>query len=82
MKPLLPFSFFQLHPKALLLQWKQEPSDHLLNEILTVKSELSSNLKEIHGLTQGYQSLLILLKKTASIFKKNYKRKLQLFMQE
>ncbi len=74
MKPLLPFSFFQLHPKALLLQWKQEPSDHLLNEILTVKSELSSNLKEIHGLTQGYHSLLILLKKPLVSSKKLQKK--------
>jgi inhibitor of KinA len=63
MKTLNPFSFFQLHPNALLIQWKKDPSDQLLNEILTLKSELSTHLKEIKGITQGYQSLLILFEK-------------------
>ena len=55
----LPFSIFKLHPKALLLEWNQKPSQKLLIEIITFKAELENKLKEISQITVGYHSLLI-----------------------
>ena len=37
---IVPFRIVALHPKALLLEWEQEPSDHLLEQLLGFKQLL------------------------------------------
>ncbi|MDG1022421.1 MAG: 5-oxoprolinase subunit PxpB [Flavobacteriaceae bacterium] len=55
----LPFTFFQMHPKALLLEWQQEPNLDLLHEINCFKTNIESHFKDICQITQGYCTLLI-----------------------
>jgi inhibitor of KinA len=59
MRKSLPFAFFHMHPKALLLEWQQEPNTELLHEINCFKTTVKNHLKEIHQITQGYCTLLI-----------------------
>lgn len=62
MNKTLPFTFFKIHPKAILLEWQQEPNSDLLHELNCFKEKIKNHFKEFSQITQGYCSLLIQLK--------------------
>ena len=55
---LVPFRIVALHPKALLLEWEQEPSDHLLEQLLGFK-QLLQDQDEVSRCTMGYKALIL-----------------------
>ncbi|MDA9811337.1 allophanate hydrolase subunit 1 [Flavobacteriaceae bacterium] len=59
MNKTLPFTFFQMHPNMILLEWQQEPSSGLLQELLFLKKNVKEHFNGISQITQGYCSLLI-----------------------
>ena len=54
----LNFRIHALHPKALLLEWDQEPSEALLAFLLSFQIILEKQVK-VTRCTMGYQSLLV-----------------------
>ena len=54
----VPFRVVALHPKALLLEWEQEPSDHLLEQLLGFK-QLLQDQDEVSRCTMGYKALIL-----------------------
>ncbi len=66
---LVPFRVIVLHPKALLLEWEQEPSDQLLEKLLGFK-RLLQNQDEVTRCTMGYKSLMIHLSEKATSLSK------------
>lgn len=54
----IPFRVFALHPKVLLLEWEQQPSDSLLDKLIAFK-QILKNQNEVSRCTMGYKSLLV-----------------------
>ena len=54
----LNFRVLALHPKVLLLEWDQEPSETLLTFLLSFQIILEKQVK-VTRCTMGYQSLLV-----------------------
>ena len=48
-----------MHPNMILLEWQQEPSSGLLQELLFLKKNIKEHFNGISQITQGYCSLLI-----------------------
>lgn len=55
----IPFQFFLIHPKVVLLEWNEVPSEALLLQLTTFRKILINRYKSILQITQGYQSLML-----------------------
>ena len=47
MNKTLPFTFFKIHPKAILLEWQQEPNSDLLHELNCFKEKIKNLIKSM-----------------------------------
>ncbi|MDC1030841.1 5-oxoprolinase subunit PxpB [Flavobacteriaceae bacterium] len=55
----LPFTFFRMHPKVILLEWEQDPSPETLKELNHFKANILKYSIGVSQITQGYCSLLV-----------------------
>ena len=61
MSDLLKFNVSALNTKTILLEWRMEPSDTLLEHIIKFKSIIEKDF-QVERCVTGYQSLLIEIK--------------------
>ena len=59
MKNLQNFRFFMTHPKIVILEWKNEPDDKTLHQLIEFQKTILKEFEEVIQITQGYCSLML-----------------------
>jgi hypothetical protein len=58
------------HPKIVILEWKNEPDDKTLHQLIEFQKTILKEFEEVIQITQGYCSLMLFHKKKCSKYRR------------